>query len=184
VRAASTLDALVSAWAQVAHGQQATVKELAIEFCRTLEGQPELIGVRIRAKWIEDRYPLFCAALGVRSPPPFKDFARELAEQMDRERADVRRKGKRESFTTYCVPKATVVALSQEMQQASLALCLDPAAAVALWRSARRKANSEKPSRRMRARPMLRPPRPPILRLKGAYPNPPRTPGADLSTSA
>jgi len=126
VRAASTLDALVSAWAQVAHGQQATVKELAIEFCRTLEGQPELIGVRIRAKWIEDRYPLFCAALGVRSPP-FKDFARELAEQMDRERADVRRKGKRESFTTYCVPKATVVALSQEMQQASLALCLDPA---------------------------------------------------------
>jgi len=32
---------------------------------------------------------------------PLKDFANELAEQMKRERLDVRREGKRETFTTY-----------------------------------------------------------------------------------
>jgi hypothetical protein len=48
---------------------------------------------------------------------PFKDFAKKLAEQMERERVDVRRNDKRETFTTYRVPKVAVVALSQEMRK-------------------------------------------------------------------
>jgi hypothetical protein len=39
---------------------------------------------------------------------PFKDFAKKLAEQMERERVDVRRNDKRETFTTYRVPKVAV----------------------------------------------------------------------------
>jgi hypothetical protein len=60
--------------------------------------------MRVLASWIEGRYALFCASLGVRWPPPYKDFAKELAEEMDRKRHDMRRNGKRETYTTYRVP--------------------------------------------------------------------------------
>jgi len=76
-----------------------------------LEAQPELVG------WIEARYQLFCASLGVSWPPPFKDFARELAHEMRRERVDVRRSGKRETFTTYRVPSTAVVELPEEKRR-------------------------------------------------------------------
>jgi len=84
-----------------------------------LQAQPDLIGMRLLASWIEERYPLFCASLGVRWPPPYKDFAAELAVPMDRKRHDVRRNGKRETYTTYRVPDPNefVVAISEEKRK-------------------------------------------------------------------
>jgi hypothetical protein len=99
------LYALTSTWRRAAYGEeQPNARELAIAFLGALQAQPDLIGMRLRKEWIEAQYPLFCASLGVRWPPAYKDFAAELAELMDRKRADVRRKGKRKTFTTYLVP--------------------------------------------------------------------------------
>ena len=100
-RAARALDALTSTWAQAGH---ATANELAVAFRHTLQAQPDLMGRRLPGEWIEARYPAFCASLGVRRPPPYKDFAKELAEEMPRKRQDLRRNGRRETFTTYLVP--------------------------------------------------------------------------------
>src|SRR5262249_35128504 len=96
--APNILGALVSAWTQAADGHQATAEALATAFRLSLEAQPELVALSLRSDWIEAHYPILCAAFGVRWPPPFKDFAKELGEQMDRKRVDVRRKGmKRET---------------------------------------------------------------------------------------
>jgi len=89
-------------------------------FRSDLQAQPELIGMRVYGDWIEGCYPLFCASLGVRWPPPYKDFAAELAKEMPRQRYDPRRKGKpRETYTTYLVrdPNEAVVVLSEEMRK-------------------------------------------------------------------
>jgi hypothetical protein len=85
-----------------------------------MQAHPELVGVRVHVQWIKWCYTLFCASLGVRWPPPYKDFAHELVEVgMDRKRRDVRRNGKRETFMTYRVPdpNEAVVALSDEMRK-------------------------------------------------------------------
>jgi hypothetical protein len=111
------LDALASAWTRAAHGHEVTAKELAIAFRRSVEAHPELIGLPFRSDWIEAHYPILCAAFGVRWPPPFKDFAKELGAQMDRKRVDVRRKGKRETFTIYRIHEAAVVELPDEMRK-------------------------------------------------------------------
>jgi hypothetical protein len=111
-RAAS---ALVSNWVR-ATCRELSARELAIEFRRALQTQPDLAGNRIRSKWIEWRYPLFCASLGVCWPPPYKDFAKELAQLMPRKRIDVWRGGKRVTYRVYVIPDpdVAVVALSEE----------------------------------------------------------------------
>ena len=53
----------------------------------------------------------------LQQPPPYKDFAKELAEEMARERVDVRRNGKRETSRTYRVRGAAMVALSEEKRK-------------------------------------------------------------------
>ena len=47
------------------------------------------------ADWINQHYPIFCRWLRVRRAPPYKDFARELAHLMRRERKDPRPSGER-----------------------------------------------------------------------------------------
>jgi hypothetical protein len=109
------LDALAETWAHAAYGTKHSTKELAVAFLRALQAQPELVGVRLHGKWIKGCYSLFCASLGVRWPPPYKDFAKELAKPMCRKRHDMRRKGKRVTCMSYLVPdpNKAVVALSE-----------------------------------------------------------------------
>jgi hypothetical protein len=86
--------------------KEMSAKELAIEFRRTLQAQPDLVGRRLRSEWIELRYPLFYRSLGVTWAPPYKDFAKELAQLMPRKRHEARRNGKRvETFTSYLIPR-------------------------------------------------------------------------------
>jgi hypothetical protein len=113
--ARAALDDLALAWGQAAHEHQATANALASAFRRSVEAHPGLKGLPIRSDWIEAHYPILCAAFGLRWPPPFKDFAKELGEQMDRKRVDVRRNGKRETFTIYRISETAVVALSEAM---------------------------------------------------------------------
>ena len=83
----------------------ARADELAREFCRCLQAQPDLVGWTLHRKCIQDLYPLFCKVQRVILPPPYKDFARELALLMPRKRTEKWRGGKRvDAFTVYLVP--------------------------------------------------------------------------------
>jgi hypothetical protein len=84
--------------------RQWCARDLAREFHRFLQAQPGLVGAAIRWEWIYASYPLFCRWLRVGRPPPYKDFARELALIMPRKRKDPRQGGKRlGAFTVYIV---------------------------------------------------------------------------------
>jgi hypothetical protein len=82
-------------------------KELAREFHRQLRGQPDLAGCVVHQPWVEEYYPVFCDWLRVTSAPPYRDFARELARIMRRERKDNRRgRGPDrvgDTCTVYCI---------------------------------------------------------------------------------
>ena len=115
-RAGAALDALARCWVQGAF-KWMVAKELAIEFRRALQAHPDLIGKRLRSRWIEWRYPLFCDSLALSWAPPFKDFAKELALLMPKKRHEIWRDGKRvETYTSYLIPDPTaaVVALKDE----------------------------------------------------------------------
>jgi hypothetical protein len=109
------LDALASTWARAAYGTEHSAKELAVAFRRALQAHPELVGQRLKEWAIKRFYPLLCRSLRVEWPPPYKDFLKELAEEMPRKRHDLRRNGRRGTYTTYLVPdpNAAVVALSK-----------------------------------------------------------------------
>ena len=103
-----TLDVISDTWsgsvAALERRDHWQASELAREFRRYLQAQPGLLGVGIRSEWIRVYYPLFCSWLRVNRPPPYKDFARELALIMPRQRQDLRQNGKRlGSFTVYVV---------------------------------------------------------------------------------
>jgi hypothetical protein len=95
--------------------------ELAIEFRRALYACPELIGMGLSSGWVREHYPLLCRSFGIRWPPPYKDFARELARLLPRKRRDRRPGdgGKRHTYTCYWMPRpgSTVVALSEEKRK-------------------------------------------------------------------
>jgi hypothetical protein len=115
-RALGALDGVVAGWTR-----DLSARELAVEFRRVMQAQPDLIGRRVSSDWIEQRYPLFCASLGVTSGrPPFPTFAKELALLMPKRRQEARRDGKRvQTYTTYLVPDpaAAVVALAEEKRR-------------------------------------------------------------------
>src|SRR5262249_41114977 len=67
---------------------------LACRFRACLQSEPALIGWRIPCEWVQDTYPVFCAALNVELIP-YKDFAKELAEVMPRKRLEHWEGGKR-----------------------------------------------------------------------------------------
>ena len=64
--------------------------ELARAFHRQLQAEPDLAGCVVHQVWVESNYPVFCRWLRVASPPPYKDFARELAHVMPRKIKDER----------------------------------------------------------------------------------------------
>jgi hypothetical protein len=121
-RAASALDALEQCWGQTASKawNRKSSRELAIEFRRALQAQPDLVGRRVRSWWIEARYPIFCQSLGLRWWPPYRDFAKELPPLMPKKRQEDWRNGRRVgTFTAYLIPDpAAAVALADERKRA------------------------------------------------------------------
>ena len=96
--------------------------DLACLFRNSLQAQPALIGMDLRQRWVRKVYPIFCEAVQVDWwPPPYKDFAHELAELMPRRRREIWSKGKRiETFTVYLVPnpEAAVVETVEKLERA------------------------------------------------------------------
>jgi hypothetical protein len=120
-RAEAALTSLEQAWARAADAPQSgerlvgDPKELAVEFRRCLQAQPDLIGMGIHSSWVRAVYPLLCRAQGLVWAPPYKDFAQHLALLMPRRRADIRHEGRRTcTITTYRVldPARSVVKLA------------------------------------------------------------------------
>jgi hypothetical protein len=110
------LPAVEQAWARAADAPQSgerlvkDPKELAVEFRRCLQAQPDLIGMSIHSSWVRTAYPLLCRAQGLVWAPAYKDFAQQLALLMPRRRADIRQGGKRTHTllrcTTCAIPRA------------------------------------------------------------------------------
>ena len=112
-RAEKTLSALELAWVQAADATHSAAQRprsespqsLALRFMRCLQSHPSLIGIGIHRRWIQSCYEEFCDAEAVTWPPPYKDFARELARVMTRKRIERWREGERLSTATwYIVP--------------------------------------------------------------------------------
>jgi hypothetical protein len=92
-RAKEALAAAAHEWSStVACNQREgwSAKELARAFHRQLQADPDLAGCVVYQVWVESNYPVFCRWLRVASPPPYKDFARELAHVMPRKIKDER----------------------------------------------------------------------------------------------
>ena len=123
-RAEETLRALELTWMQAAdapHGGaqrpwRRTPRDLAFQFMRGLQSHTVLVGMAIHRGWIQRCYENFCEAQGVTWPPPYKDFARELARLMPRSRKEEWHEGQRISTATwYLVPApAKVVQIAEE----------------------------------------------------------------------
>ena len=85
-RANAALEGLAQRWRRSAW-RSASAKELAIEFVRSLQTQPDFIGLRLKSAWIEAHYRTFCRSLGLTWWPAYKDFAKELALLMPKKSA-------------------------------------------------------------------------------------------------
>jgi hypothetical protein len=112
--AATALNALAATWkdaaAAVTLGREE--KDLAIEFLRQMQSRAELIGEKVPAEdWVKPQYRAFCRSLGVKRPPPYRDFAHELGKLMPKVIVDTTRRGKRDVYTADVVedPNAAVV---------------------------------------------------------------------------
>ena len=85
-------------------------KDLALQFRCFLQAQPDLVGWWIRGHWVRSTYPLLCQAEHVVVPPPYKDFAEQLALLVPRKRKEIWSKGKRiDTFTAYQIPDPAAV---------------------------------------------------------------------------
>lgn len=129
-RAAETLRALELTWMQAADAPHSgaqrpwrrSPRDLAFQFMRGLQSHTVLVGMVIHRGWIQRCYEDFCEAQGVMWPPPYKDFARELARLMPRTRKEEWHEGERlRTATWYLVPEpATEVAeLAQERRKSA-----------------------------------------------------------------
>jgi hypothetical protein len=97
-------------------------QDLASLFLRCVQSRPCLIGMPIHRQWIQESYEDFCEAEGVTRPPPFKDFARELARLMPRKRMEDWHDGQRLGTATYYFvpdPAAQVVELAHERRKSA-----------------------------------------------------------------
>ena len=96
-------------------------RALALEFKRTLQEQPDLIGMGVSSFWVRNAYRSFCRAQGLVFPPAYRLFAEELARVIPRRREDIRAGGQRvRTATFYRVPAPTsvVVELAVERKRA------------------------------------------------------------------
>jgi hypothetical protein len=95
---------------------------LATLFLRCVRSHPSLIGMPIHRRWIQECYEDFCEAEGVIWPPPYKDFARELARRMKRKRIEDWHDGQRHGTATYYFvpdPATEVVELAHERRKSA-----------------------------------------------------------------
>ena len=123
-RAEAALAALEAAWAAAAnspHGDALNPRQLALEFRRTLQAKPDLVGWAVHSSWVQYAYPSFARAQGLAFPPAWRLFAEQLGKVMPRRRHDIRQGGKRTcTVTLYRVldPVAAVVELAAARRSA------------------------------------------------------------------
>jgi hypothetical protein len=118
------LGALADGWREEARRivWSASAKDLAIEFRRRMQQQPDLIGRRLLSAWIERNYPAFCRSCGLSWWPPFTEFAAELKGVMPPKRCEIRRGGKRVGTVTgYLVPDPATAVVDLGLRRASIA---------------------------------------------------------------
>src|SRR5262249_47629819 len=107
-RGEMALTALEQAWRQRAEAPPSLenmrhlddAKRLAGEFRRHVQAQHDLVGLALSSGWVRSNYARFCLFLGIEQPPPYKDFARELAHLMPRKRRWEWKAGKRVGTST------------------------------------------------------------------------------------
>jgi hypothetical protein len=103
--------AIVAAQCAVNHGS----RSLALAFRHTLQSRPELLNWGVVSQWVRSNYQPFCQAANVVAPPPYKDFAKELALATPRSRKWHWHEGRRTRVRTYYWvrdPATTVVELA------------------------------------------------------------------------
>lgn len=124
IRAAeAALDAIGRAWMACPPRislRSGSPRELAFRFRSCIQAEPRLAGLGINSAWVREHYSAFCHAEGV-EPPPYKDFARELAMAMRRRRQDRQAGGRRSTATFYSVPKQNSARLEALAGQAARA---------------------------------------------------------------
>jgi hypothetical protein len=125
------LDAVLKAWVLEAEAPQCGnrfgtgtggARGFALRFRHTLQRHPALVNMQINSDWVRKHYPLFCEATGDIWPPPYKDFAHELADFMPRKRKERWQQGRRvDTATWYLVPdpSETVVELAAVERRAA-----------------------------------------------------------------
>jgi hypothetical protein len=107
--AVEALEGLKKAWIEQANTHRPPISFLSAEvvaqlFASSLRGELALFRHGINSTWIREHYPLFCNSLHLYFPPPYKDFAHELAKVLPRRRRENWENGKRiRSFTCYYV---------------------------------------------------------------------------------
>ena len=105
--------ALAAAQCAVVKGEP---RSLAHAFRRCLQSRSELVHWGVASSWVRANYRPFCEAAGAAPPPPYKDFARELATVMPRRRVWRWCHGRRAGVGTYYAvrdPADNVVALAK-----------------------------------------------------------------------
>ena len=101
-RADAALAALARTWSNSTSIARSTgAKEIARAFHRCLAAEPDLVGLCVPSDWICAQYSVFCKWLGSDRAPPYRDFARELAFLMPRERQETWRDGRRVVTRTF-----------------------------------------------------------------------------------
>ena len=103
------MEGLKKAWIEQANTHRPPNWFLSAEvvaqlFASSLRSQQPLFRHCINSTWIREHYPLFCNSLHLSFPPPYKDFAHDLAKALPRRRLEHWENGKRiRSFTAYYV---------------------------------------------------------------------------------
>ena len=104
--AVEALEGLKKAWIEQANTHRPPNSFLSAEvvaqlFASSLRGQLALFRHGIHSTWIREHYPLFCNSLHLDFPPPYKDFAHELAKVLPRRRREHWENGKRIRSSTW-----------------------------------------------------------------------------------
>jgi hypothetical protein len=102
----AALDGLVKAWTEQSRTNAPPHSYLSAEiiaqlFASGLRAQDTLWRHGIASNWVRENYPQFCNSLHLYDPPPYKDFAHELAKVLPRRRREHRENGKRIKSSTY-----------------------------------------------------------------------------------
>lgn len=99
------LERLFAEWDAARTPPQCVVPaDLAVEFVRDLRRYPDIVAEPINSTWVRGVYPRFARSRGAVPVSAYKHFAKALGQLMPRRRMEGWRRGKRKTWTSYCMP--------------------------------------------------------------------------------